>query len=215
MAGCRSRQALVQACERLGLGALGATGKHRHRPPVVGTGGQRATDGELDLRKAELLAEQHDVDHLARRLRGRGPVLDREPHLVEARRPLAPLAPLGERHRARQGTRLAGEDARVVAEAGSDLVAAGQALVGGDDRAAGEDLDPAGADPRSHPAAEQLAGDRVAVLAHRDHRLGVHPHRCLLAGVEGLARQRSQAGPLDGEGLADAERPTGDPPVEV
>ena len=61
-----------------------------------------------------LAAEQQHVDDLPRRLRAPDALLDRRPERVEAVRPGAPLARLGERQRTRQPARLEREQLEVV-----------------------------------------------------------------------------------------------------
>jgi hypothetical protein len=77
------------------------------------------------------------------------------------------------------------------------------------------DRDLPGADARADPQARQRDRNRVAVLADRDQRLGVHARCRRLRRVERLGGQRKQQRPLAGPRLTDRPRAPVDPPVEV
>ena len=65
-------------------------------------------------------------------------------------------------------------------------MAPGETLVGGDDLAVVPDRDLPRADLGADPHPDQAGGDRVAVLADRDQRLGVNAGARLLGGAVGL-----------------------------
>ena len=85
----------------------------------------------------------------------------------------------------------------------------------GDHVAVVGDADLARADPGVHPQPDQGDRDRVAVLADRDHRLGIDARRGLFGRLEALARQRAQQPPLAVERLPDRPRPAADRALEI
>ena len=100
---------VVEAGDRC---SLGPASEDADGAAVVGAGGERAADGEFDLRGAVLAAEEQDVDHLAGGFRGPVALADARPELVEAAGPVAALAVLVQRERAGQRAGLARPAAR-------------------------------------------------------------------------------------------------------
>ena len=84
--------------------------------------------------------------------------------------------------RSGQGAGLLDEQLKIVVKLGGDTEAPGEPIVGGDQLAAVADGDRPGTDLREHPQPDECDRDRVAILANGDHRLGVHPRRCLFGG---------------------------------
>lgn len=180
----------------------------------MGSGGERPGHRGPDRLGVVLAAEHHDLDHLPSRLAGARALCDPLPEAVEAGGPAAAGALLGEGERSCQRFGLGAQKRRVVAEAGEASVPPPRARPARHRLAFGVDLDLGRADHRLDPAADELAGDRVAVLADRDLRLGVDPDRAALAVVEGLC-QPAQPRALSGEQLADRRRAAGDRALEV
>jgi hypothetical protein len=65
------------------------------------------------------------------------------------------------------------------------------------------DIEGVRADLCAHPPAGQARGDRVAVTAHADHRLGVHARRDLQGGAVRLSWQIPEQPPLTLKRLPD------------
>ena len=78
-------------------GRVGSACEHRDGAAVVGAGGERALDGELDPAGVMLAAEQEHVDHLPGGLGAAVADGERGPELVEAARPAAAFAFLAQR----------------------------------------------------------------------------------------------------------------------
>ena len=192
-----------------------AAGEHADGAAVVRAGGQRAADGELDVRGAVLAGEQQHVDHLPGGLRGSVAVGQRRPQLVEAARPSPALALLVQRDRPGERAGLVDQQLEVVVKLGGDPEPAGQAVVAGDRLAVVRDRDLPGADLGQDPQPDQADRHRVAVLTNRHHRLRVDPRARVLAGLRPLGGQRSQQRPLRGQRLTDRAALPGDLPPEV
>ena len=143
-------QARVQAGQRHGRdppGALRAAGEDRDRAPVDRAGGERATDRELHAGGAVVAAEQQHVDHLPGGVRASVTVGQPGPQLIEALRPRAAVALLGQRDRVLQSAGLSRQQLEVVVELGAGPELAVQPLMPGDLAADVVDRDLPGADP--------------------------------------------------------------------
>ena len=99
-----------------------------------------------------MLAREHqDIDHLARGLRVAVATGQGRPEFIEAARPRAAVAFLGERQRALQPARLALQQLEVVIKRRAGAESAVQPFVAGDLAALMADDDLAGADRGSDP----------------------------------------------------------------
>ncbi len=94
-------------------------------------------------------------------------------------------------------------------------VAAGEPLVGGDDLAVVPDRDLPRADLGAHPHPGEAGGDRVAVLADRHHRLGVHAWARLLGSRVRLGREIGEQPALALQHLPDRLTATDDRALQV